>query len=233
MAETALSHSTATILVIDDEMSIQMLAAQALRKAGYQVLLAADTQEALHVAEQYPADIDLVLTDIMLPSGNGIALARALLAKRPNTPVLYMSGFSADAIQAVQQEGGPNGGFLSKPFLPRALVERVRAIVPLDGNLPMEEDTPESPTLTSAVPSVPASAPPGPPEAPPLVSNADASYRLETAVRCPQCGESITTLKAVRLLRTQVNFTSTLPRRGRVLVCPECSTVVPGDLTNL
>ena len=48
----------------------------------------------------------------------------------------------------------------------------------------------------------------------------DAVYRLESAVKCPHCGETITTLKAVRLQRDQVSFTSTLPRRGRIVACP-------------
>lgn len=61
----------------------------------------------------------------------------------------------------------------------------------------------------------------------------DAVYRLETPVKCPYCGETISTLKAVRLLRDQVNFTSTLPRRGRVLACPLCRALLPAELTNL
>jgi hypothetical protein len=61
----------------------------------------------------------------------------------------------------------------------------------------------------------------------------DATYKLETPVKCPYCGESISTMKAVRLMRDQVNFTSTLPRRGRVLACPSCQSVLPAELTNL
>jgi ribosomal protein S27E len=61
----------------------------------------------------------------------------------------------------------------------------------------------------------------------------DAVYRLETPVKCPYCGETISILKAVRLLREQVNFTSTLPRRGRVVACPVCRAVLPAELTNL
>jgi predicted RNA-binding Zn-ribbon protein involved in translation (DUF1610 family) len=60
----------------------------------------------------------------------------------------------------------------------------------------------------------------------------EAEYALEWPVRCPSCGETISRLKAVRLLRTQVNFTSTLPRRGRVVVCPNCYVVLPAELTN-
>jgi DNA-binding response OmpR family regulator len=60
----------------------------------------------------------------------------------------------------------------------------------------------------------------------------EAEYTLETPVRCPACGETITTLKAVRLVRAQVNFTSTLPRRGRVMACPHCLAVIPAELSN-
>jgi hypothetical protein len=61
----------------------------------------------------------------------------------------------------------------------------------------------------------------------------DAVYRLESAVKCPHCGETITSLTAVRLLRDQVNFTSTLPRRGRVMACPNCRAILAAELTNL
>lgn len=65
-----------------------------------------------------------------------------------------------------------------------------------------------------------------------MESRIEAEYTLETPVRCPACGERITTLKAVRLVRAQVNFTSTLPRRGRVIACPNCLAIVPAELTN-
>ena len=136
MADVAPLQIPATILVIDDDMSVQMLAAQALRNEGYHVLVAADMDEALRVSGEYAPDIDLVLTDIVLPTGNGMTLARALQRTRPNTPVLYMSGFGAEAIQAIQYEGGPNGGFLEKPFLPRVLIERVRQLLPAGNHDP-------------------------------------------------------------------------------------------------
>jgi hypothetical protein len=64
-------------------------------------------------------------------------------------------------------------------------------------------------------------------------SRGDATYRLESPARCPQCGEVLSELRAVRLLRVEVNFTSMLPRRGRIVVCPYCQTIVPAELTNL
>jgi len=63
--------------------------------------------------------------------------------------------------------------------------------------------------------------------------DAEASYALETPVRCASCSEAITEVRVVRMLRTKVNFTSTLPRRGRVLACPKCLCVISAELGNL
>ena len=82
-------------------------------------------------------------------------------------------------------------------------------------------------------PAAPATATPHeePATAAPL-SQSDAIYRLESPARCPQCGEGLSELRAVRLLRVEVNFTSMLPRRGRIVICPYCRTIVPAELTN-
>jgi DNA-binding response OmpR family regulator len=214
------SRLEATILVVDDEPAIRTLAAQALGNRGYQVLLAGDGPEALQIADAHPSAIHLLVTDIMLPSENGIALARAILSKRRETRVLYMSGFQSEMIQLVQDDGGPDGGFLQKPFTPRMLLERVEAMVPAHQTSFLPEPDP-LPATGATVEQTPGRS-----------QDSDAVYRLETPVKCPQCGESISTLKAVRLLRTQVNFTSTLPRRGRVAACPRCLSIVPVELTN-
>ena len=60
-----------------------------------------------------------------------------------------------------------------------------------------------------------------------------ATYTLETAVRCPHCEESIRSIRIVGLSRSQVAFTSTLPRKGRVAVCPECDAILPVELSGL
>ena len=59
---------------------------------------------------------------------------------------------------------------------------------------------------------------------------AEAEYTLEYPVLCPHCDTELETLKVVRLLRTRVNFTSTLPRRGRILACPDCQKVISAEL---
>lgn len=209
-----------TILIIDDDPDVQRFAARAISAAGYQVLLAADVSDALQLSAAHASKIHLALIDVMLPSGNGIELANALVEKHRDTLVVYMSGFPSDAIQAVQHDGGPDGGFLEKPFSAQALVQRIRELVPIQPQVDMP------PVLTEPAMSAAAA------ERAATAANADAIYRLEAPVRCSQCGETITALKAVRLLRTQVNFTSTLPRRGRVLTCPTCLCVVSAELTN-
>jgi hypothetical protein len=55
----------------------------------------------------------------------------------------------------------------------------------------------------------------------------EAEYQLETAVKCNQCLQMFETVQVIRLLRKKVNFTSSLPRRGYVVVCPKCQTVIP------
>jgi hypothetical protein len=59
---------------------------------------------------------------------------------------------------------------------------------------------------------------------------AEAEYTLEAQVKCASCSRALTNVNVVRLLRTRVNFTSSLPRRGYVVVCPSCRTVVPAGL---
>jgi hypothetical protein len=62
------------------------------------------------------------------------------------------------------------------------------------------------------------------------VRDSEAEYTLEYSAVCPSCREVITSLKVVRLLRTRVNFTSTLPRHGRLMICPACRTILSATL---
>jgi len=65
------------------------------------------------------------------------------------------------------------------------------------------------------------------------LSNAGALYTLESPVQCPQCEQEIRTLRVLRVLRTQASFTSTLPRKGYVVVCPECERMLSAELSGL
>ena len=60
-----------------------------------------------------------------------------------------------------------------------------------------------------------------------------ATYNLEMAVRCPHCDEKIQTIRIVGLSRSQVAFTSTLPRKGRIAICPECDRILPVELSGM
>ena len=61
----------------------------------------------------------------------------------------------------------------------------------------------------------------------------EAEFMLEAPARCSQCGESIDSVLVVRLLRTKVNFVSSLPRRGQVMICPRCKAILTGSLGGL
>jgi hypothetical protein len=64
-----------------------------------------------------------------------------------------------------------------------------------------------------------------------VVRDSEAEYSLENEAICPTCGARIRTLKVIRLLRSRVNFVSTLPRHGNVLACPSCRAILSGELT--
>lgn len=105
-----------TVLVVDDEDLVRGLAAVALRRAGYDVLEAATPSAALDVE----GEIDLLLTDVVLPEMDAFELARRLVARWPEVRVLYMSGYANAAEE---------GEFIGKPFTPAELVAKVRSLL--------------------------------------------------------------------------------------------------------
>ena len=114
-----------TILVVDDEEPVRTLVKRVLESRGYRVLEAGDGAEALRVAEAYPSIIHLLLTDIVMPHGNGVSLSRTLVAKRPEMSVIYMSGYRADTLLLVAEVVSPKR-LLTKPFTVEALVDQIQ-----------------------------------------------------------------------------------------------------------
>ena len=114
-----------TILLVEDEEGVRRLLAHILRKYGYQVLEAGDGEEALQVFEQQAPRIQLVLTDIVMPRMNGRELAERLIEKRPETRLIFMSGYTDDTLV---QNGvlGPGLSFLQKPLRPEVLAAKLR-----------------------------------------------------------------------------------------------------------
>jgi signal transduction histidine kinase len=117
-----------TILVVEDEEAVRSLARLVLERKGYTVLEARHGTEALRVSERHEGPIALVLTDLVMPGLGGRELAGRLATVRPDTKVLYMSGYTDNAIvhQGVLDAGA---AFLSKPFTPDALARKVREVL--------------------------------------------------------------------------------------------------------
>ena len=112
---------TRTVLLVEDEVAVRQLAERLLRRLGYSVLTAADAQEALRVWASHSKEIDLVLTDMVMPGGlSGRELAARLTSDRPKLPVIFTSGYSVDFQPGgLKLEEGVN--FLAKPYNPESL----------------------------------------------------------------------------------------------------------------
>jgi CheY-like chemotaxis protein len=117
-----------TILVAEDSEGVRHLVRDVLARAGYRVLEARDGEEALRVAREHAGPIHLLLTDVVMPGAGGRAAAEGLTAARPETRVVYMSGYTEDAIltKSVLEAGAD---FLEKPFTPRDLEQKVREVL--------------------------------------------------------------------------------------------------------
>jgi CheY-like chemotaxis protein len=116
---------TETVLIAEDEEGVRDLVQQVLRRSGYTVLEARDGEEALALVEQHPGPIHLLLTDVVMPRLGGGRLARRLLRLRPETRVLFMSGF-ADSTLARHEVVSGDADCLIKPFSAEALARKVR-----------------------------------------------------------------------------------------------------------
>lgn len=124
----ALPRGTETVLVAEDERSIRRLIRELLTTLGYQVLEAADGNEALRISREYDKPIHLLLTDSVMPFMNGWDLARQVTAARPETRILYMSGYTVPALAANGHATAPTD-FLEKPFTPSTLARKVREVL--------------------------------------------------------------------------------------------------------
>jgi signal transduction histidine kinase len=121
-----------TILLVEDEEGVRELARDILRANGYTVLEARNGNEALLISERHQGPLDLLLTDVVMPRMSGCELAERLGPLRSDLSVLYMSGYTDDA---VIRHGafGSGTAFLQKPFTPAALAQRVRETLDLAG----------------------------------------------------------------------------------------------------
>jgi CheY-like chemotaxis protein len=119
---------TETLLLVEDDEIVRQLARQILEMSGYTLLEASTPDEALHLYEQYKDPIHLIITDIVMPGMSGRELAHQLAQKRHDGKVLFMSGYTDNAIvhHGILDEGTH---FLQKPFTPDALLRKVREVL--------------------------------------------------------------------------------------------------------
>ena len=123
-------HGTETILLVEDEDGVRAMVRHVLGSCGYSMLEARNGEEALRVAQLHQGPIDLLLTDVVMPEMGGQSLSERMAELRPRTGVLFMSGYTDDAVvRHGVIEAKTN--FLQKPFTPVALARRVRDV--LDG----------------------------------------------------------------------------------------------------
>jgi len=121
-------RGTETVLVVEDEAPVRNVARQVLERHGYTVLEAPSAEAALDLATRYTGTIHLLLTDVVMPGLNGRELASRLADLRPDARVIFMSGYTDDA---VTRHGvlEPGSAYVQKPFTPDAIARRVREVL--------------------------------------------------------------------------------------------------------
>jgi two-component system, cell cycle sensor histidine kinase and response regulator CckA len=117
-----------TVLLVEDEESVRELVRITLGSRGYKVLEAEDGEAGLRVADSFKERIDILITDVVMPGIGGRELAKRLLALRPGLSVLYLSGYTEDAV-ITQGAPSPATAFLQKPFTLQNLARKVREIL--------------------------------------------------------------------------------------------------------
>lgn len=112
------------IVLADDDQQIRSFLKAILKAQGFDVHQAGDGQEAAEVLKELGGMVDLLITDIKMPRMDGVALAKAVAELYPTLPVLFISGWTFDLLDAPEWRQ-PGYAFLQKPFLPKALISAI------------------------------------------------------------------------------------------------------------
>lgn len=122
------SRGSETILLVEDEEPLRRLCVEFLGQLGYHMLPASNGKEAIALVEGYPGQIDLLITDVLMPEVTGPELAETLLSIRPDLKVIYISGYSDGSLG---RDGilNPETVLVHKPFTIRALTAKLREVL--------------------------------------------------------------------------------------------------------
>jgi signal transduction histidine kinase/CheY-like chemotaxis protein len=122
------AFSNETVLVVEDAQALRDLISEGLGKFGCKVVAAQNVQEALRIVREKGTRIDLLLTDVVMPGMDGTALAKEIRAVRPETKILYMTGYSGEFVRADMLN--PGVSLIRKPFTPAELARKIRKMLP-------------------------------------------------------------------------------------------------------
>jgi two-component system cell cycle sensor histidine kinase/response regulator CckA len=127
-ASQSAAGGSETVLLVEDEESVRQLVRETLEGKGYKVLEAEHGEAALRTASDYHGPIDMLITDVVMPGMSGRELAKQLSASDPGIKVLFLSGYTEDAVvhQGVLEAGT---AFLQKPFTLQMLSRKVREVL--------------------------------------------------------------------------------------------------------
>lgn len=121
-------NGSETILLVEDEHTVRLLAYEILADRGYTVLEAPNGEEAIQISESYEGEIDILVTDVVMPGMSGKEVAEHILRRRPKLKVLYMSGYTDNSIV---HHGVLDSGvfYIQKPFTPDGLARKIREVL--------------------------------------------------------------------------------------------------------
>ena len=121
-------RGSGTVLIVEDDDGVRALSSKALRLHGYRVLESSGGEDAMRICRDYPEEIHLLITDVIMPGMGGRKVADGVVGLRPGTPVLYVSGYTNDAVvrHGVEHD---HVAFLQKPFSPSALIRKVQDVL--------------------------------------------------------------------------------------------------------
>ncbi len=122
----ALATGSETVLLAEDQRSIRKVLRESLESKGYRVLEAQNGVEALEIAEHHPGAIDVLVTDVIMPQLRGVELAKRATELHPDVCVIFMSGYSEDALLENRLLSQKDTSLIQKPFDPDDLIQKIR-----------------------------------------------------------------------------------------------------------